>query len=133
LRSSTRSIRKAPTSSSSHAVAFWNREELGIELTPGVDEVSLALMADAWSRTYRSRAVIFSGTDGVQATRNGIGIVPDRIAASWPAPHPPSPIQDRPPARALAEALDGIGDRYGPRTADFVAMQLEYPRPSASH
>jgi hypothetical protein len=28
----------------------WNREQLGIELSPGVDEVSLALVADAWSR-----------------------------------------------------------------------------------
>ena len=45
-------------------LAFWNREQLGIELAPGVDEVSLALVADALSRTYRSRAVTFSGTDG---------------------------------------------------------------------
>jgi putative intracellular protease/amidase len=43
-----------------NTVAFWNREQLGIELTPGVDEVSLALVADAWSRTYRSRGVTFS-------------------------------------------------------------------------
>jgi len=43
-----------------NAVAFWKRERLGIELTPGIDEVSLALAADAWSRTYRSRAVTFS-------------------------------------------------------------------------
>jgi putative intracellular protease/amidase len=38
-------------------LAFWNREQLGIQLVPGVDEVSLALVADTWSRTYRSRAV----------------------------------------------------------------------------
>ena len=30
---------------------------------------------------------------------------------------------------ALDEALHGITARYGMRTADFVAMQLEYPRP----
>jgi len=29
-------------------------DQLGIELTPGMDEISLALVADAWSRTYRS-------------------------------------------------------------------------------
>ena len=40
-----------------NTLAFWNKEQLGIELAPGVDEVSLALVADAWSRTYRSRAV----------------------------------------------------------------------------
>ena len=115
-----------------NTVAFWNREQLGIELTPGVDEVSLALVADAWSRTYRSRAVTFSRTDGAQQTRNGIRIVPDQVAASWPAEHLLPAIGDRQPARALDEALHGIAARYGMRTADFVAMQLEYPRPSAS-
>jgi putative intracellular protease/amidase len=115
-----------------NTAAFWNREPLGIELRPGVDEVSLALVADAWSRTYRSRAVTFSRTDGVQQTRNGLGMVPDRVAASWPAEHLLPAIGDRQPARALDDALSGISTRYGMRTADFVAMQLEYPRPSAS-
>ena len=49
-----------------NVVAFWNREQLGIELSSGVDEV--ALVADAYEA------------------------------------------------------------RYGMPTADFVAMQLEYPR-----
>ena len=115
-----------------NTVAFWNREQLGIELTPGVDEVSLALVADAWSRTYRSRAVTFSRTDGAQQSRNGIRIVPDQVAASWPAEHLLPAIGDRQPARALDDALSGIAARYGTHTADFVAMQLEYPRSSAS-
>ena len=50
-----------------NTVAFWNREQLGLELTSGVDEVSLALVADAWSRTYRSRALTFSRTDHAHA------------------------------------------------------------------
>ena len=115
-----------------NTVAFWNREQLGLELTPGVDEVSLALVADAWSRTYRSRAVTFSRTAGAQQTRNGMRIVPDQVAASWPVEHLLPAISDRRPARALDEALQGIGTRYGTRTADFVATQLEYPRPSGS-
>lgn len=112
-----------------NTAAFWNREQLGIELTPDVDEVSLALVADAWSRTYRSRAVTFSRTAGAQQSRNGIRIVPDKIAASWPAENLLPAIGDRQPARALDEALHGIAARYGIRTAGFVAMQLEYPRP----
>ena len=32
-----------------NTAAFWNHEQLGIELKPGVDEVSLALVTDAWS------------------------------------------------------------------------------------
>ena len=97
-------------------------------MTPGVDEVSLALVADAWSRTYRSRAVTFSGTDGAQQSRNGIRILPDRVATSRPREHLLPPIGNRQPAKALDEALQAIAARYGMRTADFVAMQLEYPR-----
>jgi hypothetical protein len=115
-----------------NTVAFWNREQLGIELTPGVDEVSLALVADAWSRTFRSRAVTFSRTAGVQQTRNGIRIIPDKVAMSWPAEHLLLAAANRQPARALDEALYRITARYGIRTADLVAMQLEYPRPSGS-
>ncbi len=115
-----------------NSVAFWNREELGLELTPGVDEVSLALVADAWSRTYRSRAVTFSRTEGAQQTRNGIRVLPDQVVASWPAEHLLPAVGDRQPARALDEALQGITARYGTPTTDFVAMQLEYPGPAAS-
>ena len=68
-----------------NTAAFWNREQLGIELRPGVDEVSLALVADAWSRTYRSRAVTFARTAGALQSRNGIRILPDQVAANWPA------------------------------------------------
>ena len=116
-----------------NTVALWNREVLGLELTPGVDEASLALVADAWSRTYRSRAVTFSRTGGAQPTRNGIRILPDQVTASWPAERLLSAIGARQPARALDETLHEIHARYGPDTADFVAVQLEYPKRGASH
>ena len=114
-----------------NTLAFWNREQLGIELAPGVDEVSLALVADAWSRTYRSRAVTFAGTAGAQQTRNGIRILPDQVATSWPAERRLPAIGDRRRQQALDQALHGIAARYGMRTADLVAMQLEYPRERA--
>jgi hypothetical protein len=94
--------------------------------------VSLALVADAWSRTYRSRAVTFSPVNGPKESRNGLRILPDQVSANWPAEHRLPAIAARPPARALDDALQGITTRYGPRTADFVAVQLEYPRSGAS-
>ena len=57
-----------------NTIAFWKRERLGVELTSGVDEVSMALVADAWSRTYRSRAVTVSRTDKAVLTRNGLRV-----------------------------------------------------------
>ncbi len=124
--------RKFALTAIGNTAAFWKREQLGLELTPGVDEVSLALIADAWSRTYRSRAVTFSRSGGTPHSRNGIRIVPDQIVASWPAETLLPAIGERPPAGALDEALEGITARYGAATANFVAMQLEYPRPGAS-
>ena len=115
-----------------NTLAFWNRERLGIELRSGVDEVSLALVADAWSRTYRSRASTFAPEEGAKESRNGVRIIPDHVLASWPAEHRLLDIGNRQPARALDEALERIGARYGTYTTDFVAIQLEYPRPVAS-
>jgi putative intracellular protease/amidase len=115
-----------------NTIAFWNREELGLELTPGVDEVSLALVADAWSRTYRSRAVTFSRTGDAVTTRSGIRVIPDRVATSGSEDQRLPTIRGQQPARALDEALRLIGDRYGRRTADFVATQLEYAVPTES-
>ena len=115
-----------------NTAAFWNREQLGIELKGGVDEVSLALVADAWSRTYRSRAVTFAGTGDAQQSRNGIRILPDQIATNWPADRLLPSVGGRKPAEALDEALRNITARYGSRTTDFVAMQLEYPRNRAA-
>jgi putative intracellular protease/amidase len=113
-----------------NTIAFWNHEQLGIELLASVDEVSLALVADAWSRTYRSRAVTFSRTEGAKETYHGIRILPDYVVANWPAERLLLPIGARLPAKALDEALQGITARYGMATTDFVAIQLEYPKGS---
>jgi len=112
-----------------NALALWNREQLGMALSPGVDEVSLALVLDAWSRTYRSRASTFARTGGALPARGGIRIVPDRVAMGWPAERLLPPIGSQRPAQALDEALRMISTRYGVRTGDLVALQLEYPGP----
>lgn len=109
-----------------NTLAVWNRERLGLALTPGMDEVSLALTADAWSRTYRSRAVTFAA--GPVTSRNGVRLLPDEAGADWPAARRLPTVGDRAPARALDETLKGIDARYGARTANVVAMQLEFSR-----
>jgi transcriptional regulator GlxA family with amidase domain len=110
-----------------NTLASWNYEKLGIELAPGIDEVSLALVADAWSRTYRSRAVTFAGASGAQRSLGGIQILPDQVATAWPTEQLLPTIRGRQPAQALEQTLHWIAGRYGKRTAEVVAMQLEYP------
>jgi len=114
-----------------NTLAVWNRERPGIALQSGMDEVSLALVADAWSRTYRSRAVTFAGSAAPVTTRSGLRIRPDQTAATWDDGPRVEPTEEH-PAQALDGALARIGERYGRRTADLVATQLEYPgRPAA--
>lgn len=111
-----------------NTLAFFNHEQLGIPLTTGMDEVSLALTADAWSRTFRSGAVTFAAKDGAVVSRAGIRILPDQVASDWPADRRVSAMADMPSAKALDRTLEDITARYGARTTDLVAMQLEYPR-----
>jgi putative intracellular protease/amidase len=115
-----------------NTLSFWNREQLGLELVPRIDEVSLALVADGWSRTFRSHVVTLADRAGAHETLSGLRIVPDKVAVDWPADRRLPSFADRPAAQALDDALEGIAHRYGAPTAQVVAMQLEYPLPSDS-
>lgn len=115
----------------SNKLAFWKHEELGLALTPGADEVTLALVADAWSRTYRSRAVAFAATTDAIESKNGMRIYPEVAASSWPSQSLLEPVGKHPPADALDETLNQMTVRYGIDTSRFVAMQLEYSRQAA--
>jgi transcriptional regulator GlxA family with amidase domain len=120
--------RRFATTVLGNALAFCNRERIGVELQPGMDEVALALVADAWSRTYRSKAVTFAATTGPVETRNGVRIIPDASDADRPTADHIHSFSDRKAVDALDQALLAITARYGERTARVVAMQLEYPR-----
>ncbi|MDH4611608.1 DJ-1/PfpI family protein [Pseudomonas sp. BN102] len=103
-------------------LAFWRHETMAIPVEPGVDEVALALRADAWARSFRTK-VLATGWSPL-LTRHGLELLPD-------APEPglqPVPGKAVPPGLALDEALEAIAERYGVTTAAFVAAQLEYRR-----
>lgn len=110
--------------------AVWRHETFGLRLEPGLDEVSLALTADAWSRTYRSSVASFAATPGVE-TANGLRILADGTAP--PAGRLASTFPGEAPARTLDRVLQAIGERYGDRTAAVVATQLEYRRPGTAY
>jgi putative intracellular protease/amidase len=111
-----------------NSTAFWNHERLGIALEPGIDEVSLAFVADAWSRTYRTRVLAVAPTSEPVLTRYGAKILPDEATREWPENKLLPSLSAWRPVQALDESLRAIHDRYDSETADVVAMQLEYPR-----
>ena len=126
-----RFTRQFATTVLANRMTFWNRDIWGIELQPRMDEVSLALVADAWTRTYRSDAVTFAASASEVVTANGVRVLPDRAAVDWPKDRQVSTFPDEQLVRALDQTLEAISERYGEPTANVVAMQLEYPRQKA--
>ena len=107
---------------------FHSTQQIGVPLSAGMDEIALALTADAYSRTGRSQAVSMAASDAPVVTRNGLVVLPDRVERG-------SDTVDRmlaapgtlPSARALDIALVDIASLYGRNTAYGVALDFEYP------
>jgi hypothetical protein len=59
-------------------------------------------------------------------TRYGIRIHPDRVISGEMPPPWVRALDPDTPARVLEETLADIRNRYGRRTQDLVATQLEY-------
>ena len=105
---------------------FWRHETLGISVAPGVDEISLALAADLYSRTRRSQAFSIAQSSAPVPTRHGLTLLPDRQAGSDVSSVMLPALDRLPAAKALDRSLEGIEGRYGGTTAKFVATQIEY-------
>lgn len=106
-------------------LAFWTHQTLGLQVADGVDEIALAFTADAFSRTYRSRARTVASVPTVRSL-SGLEIVVDHTTRDQVDDMLP-PLVGAEPGRALERALAEIAARYGESTSAFVALQLEYP------
>ncbi len=110
-------------------ISRWSHEEIGIPIANGVDEVALALVADSFSRTYRSSAFSVARSTEPITTRHGLVILPDRTQGEADSLDRIVDLHNGTrPISALDESLEKIEDLYGAATAEFVALQLEYPR-----
>jgi transcriptional regulator GlxA family with amidase domain len=103
--------------------SVWKREELTVAVSEGFDEIALALQADAWSRTFRSRLTAVNDSGDVVSSRGLTFVTEVGEKDSIPIALASSEAEE-----ALDETLAAIQGRYGSRTADFVAVQLEYDR-----
>lgn len=109
--------------------SFWAHDEIAIPITTGVDEISLALVADTHSRTYRSSAFTVASSLAPIPTRRGLTLLPDKTEArAGGLDRRVELVAGVPPIVALDSALQEIEERYGRATADFVALQTEYRR-----
>ncbi|MDO8378003.1 DJ-1/PfpI family protein [Phenylobacterium sp.] len=106
--------------------AFWRHETVETPVTDGVDEVTLALRADTWSRSYRTRVVTTRPGLAAVRSRRGLTILPDA------APRPGRyvlPVQSGPAAAQIDGNLAAMGRRYGPQAARLARLGLEYDPP----
>ncbi|WP_291438195.1 DJ-1/PfpI family protein [Acidovorax sp.] len=109
-----------------NTLLFWRHERIDIPVVDGVDDVALALAADAWSRTYRSRAEAVHAHASPLHLRSGLV-----LRASPPDASATKVLLDEAvhPACVLDHSLQAIGQRYGVATRQWVATQLEYEDP----
>ena len=104
-------------------------DEIELPVANGVDEIALALTADALGRTMRTRVSATAASVGPVRSQGGITILP-KLPSGPSAGWMQQPLVSAEPARALDQTLSDITERYGRATADFVRLQLEYPRPA---
>jgi putative intracellular protease/amidase len=108
-------------------LAFWRRERWSVDVCDGMDDLALALAADAWSRT--GLVSVEASAPGPVKLRSGLELVARATARDATR----MPLD---PAIRPMEQLDGtlceIGDRFGAARRDWVMMELEYVSSSGS-
>ena len=110
-----------------NGLSFWLHEKIGIPISSGVDEIALSLMVDTYSRTYRSQVLSLALSKAPVVTKRGLVVIPDSVQNTDKAVNRIVELRsDLPPIASLDASLQEIGQRYGAKTAAFVALQLEY-------
>jgi hypothetical protein len=104
---------------------FHKPQAVGIPVGTGVDEVALALTADAYGRTGRAHAYTLGDSQAPVRTLRGLSLLPDRADARSLTRTVPVPAGQ--PGRTLDHVLVDIAQSYGRQTAYGVALDFEYP------
>ena len=105
---------------------FHGTDRVGIPVAPGVDDLALAMTADAYSRTGRSQAFAFAASRAPTTTRAGLVLLPEQAAPAVNERTLPA-LQYGPRRPLFDQVLASIETRYGRSTARGVAMAFEYP------
>src|SRR5690606_10839095 len=102
-------------------LAFWRDERWQIAVEDGVDDIALALVADAWSRTGRVRVVAASDSGSVRL-RSGLKLataVADGDARSFALDAALEPVPH------LDRTLLRLAERFGEARAERLMQEIE--------
>jgi transcriptional regulator GlxA family with amidase domain len=103
--------------------AFWSHEDWGVDVQEGMDDITLALTADAWSRTGRVSVRAESASSGTVRLRSGMPIAVDALAPDAPR-LPLAPALK--PLQQLDRSLCEIEQRFGAMRREWVVLEMEY-------
>lgn len=102
--------------------AFWRDDQMRVDVVDGMDDISLAFAADAWSRT--GHITVQAAAPGPVKLRSGITLLPE----SPPEDASLLPLASNlKPMEQLDRTLCAIGSRFGTARQEWVRMELEYP------
>lgn len=104
-------------------LAFWRDDQWRIDVEEGMDDITLAFTADAWSRT--GHITVSAAAPGPVKLRSGMTLLPDSPVADDTARLPLQP--DLNPMQQLNRTLCEISERFGEARSEWVRMELEYP------
>ncbi len=110
----------------SNYLSFWRHQQRLLNLYPGIDEVALALQADAYSRTYQSSVLSYHATATEISSLNGLRFVPDRQALTATSQFL-APLANFSAIRVLQQTLAQIAAEQGEHNCHLVRLLLEYP------
>ena len=103
------------------------RETVGMRVAPGIDEVALALAADAYANTGLASVVALSDSTAPVLTANGVRLIPDGAMGKRQVDWTAADISREEPVPAFENAFAEIETRYGRDFASLSRLSLEYP------
>ena len=115
-----------------NTLTFWRHETLALPVVDAVDEISLGLMADAYSRTEMATVITVGKNDRPVRSRHGLVIWPHRSIETASVDDILAPPSTNAPAMTMERTLANIVNRYDRPTAAIVALAMEYPWASGS-
>lgn len=101
---------------------------IGVPVTPGVDEITLALSLNAYSPTGRSDAYALSATFAPVCARNRLTIYSERLPGGADVGIALPALDDTLPAQIFDKVLDDIGQSYSAPTTERVALIFKFSR-----
>jgi transcriptional regulator GlxA family with amidase domain len=109
-------------------LARWTHETVEIPIADGQDEIALALRADAWARSYKTKVATTSAQRAEVRSRHGLAIVPDDQPQTGRYVIPTRP---GPATAQLRATLADMDHRYGALSVRLAKLGMEYDEPAS--